>query len=112
MRAESSECGVDFIDHLGGIESFQIVALEDFVRFGDAMGNLCFGKSAIEEVGHAQAAAVDLVGVGRTNAAFGGADLAIAERCFACGVEFLVKGHHHMGAVGDEKLLGCDRNPL
>ena len=52
----------------------------------------------------AEADAVDLVPVGGADAAFRGADLLVAERDLAGGVEFLVERKHHVGAVGDEEF--------
>ena len=67
---------------------------------------------AVQEIGDAQAAAVHLVGVGRADAAFGGADLAVAEGGLAGGVELLVEGKHDVAAVGNEELVRGDDDAL
>ncbi len=76
------------------------------------MGDLGFTELAIEQVGHAQTTAVDLVGVGRTDATLGGTDLTLAQCRFAGGIEFLVKREYDVGAVGDNKLVGPDADTL
>ena len=58
----------------------------------------------VEQVAHADAAAGDLVLVGRADAAAGGADGAAAARLLAEGVEQLVPGEDDVRVVGDEQL--------
>ena len=70
------------------------------------------GESAVQQIRHAQAAAVDFIGVGGTDAAFGGADFLVAKRGFAGGVEFLVEGEHDVGAIGNQQLVRGDGDAL
>ena len=68
------------------------------------------GELLVQQVGDADAATVHLVGVGRADAALGGADFLVAEGDFAGGVQFLVEGEHDVGAVRDEEFVGSDGN--
>ncbi len=71
---------------------------------------LCEGS--VEQIGHTEAAAVHLVGVGGADAAFGGADLLVTEGDFTGRVQFLVERKDDVGAVGDEQFFGGYGNAL
>ncbi len=110
MRTQAGEGGVHLLDHLLGGELRQVVLGQHLVHFHEPAGDLGAGERLVKQVGDAQAAAVDLVGIGRADAALGGADLLVAEGEFAGDVEFLVEGQHHVRPVGDEQLFGRDRD--
>ena len=75
------------------------MAGEYFVCLRDAAGDLVSREITVEKIRHAQAAAIHLVGIGRADSALGGSDFLIAEGGLAGGVEFLVDGEHHVGAI-------------
>jgi hypothetical protein len=108
VRTESFECGENLVDDLSGVEYCEIVVGQHGVGLGHAAGDLRGGELTVHEIRHAQATAVDFIGVGGADAAFGGADFLVAEGGFAGGVEFLVAGQHDMGAVGYQQLVRGD----
>lgn len=59
-----------------------------------------------DEVHHADADARRLVAVARADAAFGGADLALALGEFARAVELAMIREDHVGGLGNEEIFG------
>ena len=66
----------------------------------------------MREVAHADRAATDLVLVSRTDAAPGGADLALARGVFAQAVEIAVERQDQRAVVGDAEVVRGDLDPL
>lgn len=97
--AKALEGGVGFLDDGIRCEGGEVKFCEDFVSFVDAFGDLCLGEGPIEQICHADSAAVDFICVGGADAPFGGADFLVAKRDFTSGVEFLVEGQDDVRAI-------------
>ena len=78
----------------------------------DALGHFLAQGVHIAQGGATQAHALDLVGIGRTDAAAGGANFLGAAHGFTRLVQALVIGHGEVGAVGDEEVFRGDGDAL
>ena len=99
VRAQAGESSQHFFRLLHRVEGRQAEFGEDLVRLRGAMGDHAPEISFVQQVGDAQAATIDLIGVGGADAPLGGADLAIAQGRLAGGVQLHVERQDNMLAV-------------
>ena len=97
----------ELLHDLLGLDGPAVVELGEHLVLGDQRGlDLLPQDRLVEEVLDADADAVHLVGVGRADAAAGGADLALAEEALADLVHRRVVGRDHVGVGADPQAGG------
>src|SRR5271168_531283 len=91
------------LDRVERVRSEQRVG--DGILFITGIFNMRLQQTAIEQVDHAQAAAMHLVFIRRTDAPAGGADLLPSGSILRRQLDHAMVGQNHLRAVGDKKLL-------
>src|SRR5512147_1036440 len=82
-----------------------VETFEQKISLAGVRGELLPEYGGVEEVSHANALAVDLVGIGRPDTAPGSPDLLVALEVLACDVEGLVVGHDQVGLLADQEAV-------
>ena len=112
VRCQSFSSSAELGDHFFGVHGRNAGLNDELVVELDALGHFLAQSIHITQRGAAQAYALHLVGVRRTNAPSGGADLLIATHRFTRLVQALVIRHCQVGGFRNEQVLRGDRHAL
>src|SRR5699024_3008092 len=105
-RAQAVSVAEEVLDDALRVDGLAVVHLDqDLVLHVQRGGDLLTQDRLVEDVLHADADAVDLVGVGRADAAAGGADGALTQETLLHAVEDLVVRGDEVGVRGDAQAL-------
>ena len=95
------------------VEGAAVVELDEhLVLLVQRIAHLVAQHVFMEQVGDADAHAVDLVGIGRTDATAGGADLLLAGEAFGHLVDHAVVGRDHMRGLAHQQARAVDAAAL
>jgi hypothetical protein len=85
---------------------------EGDVVVGHACGQFFQKHGHVAEFGGANANAIDFIGVGRADAASGGADFAVTEACLPGQVHAPMVGEDEVGGFADQEVIGGNADAL